>query len=400
MFKKIVTWSTVNRSTTILLTVMFTVLGVFAGLNMEVDVLPNINKPTVVVFAEADGFAPEEVEKSVLVPLENAILGTAGVERVRGTASFGLGIVNSEFAFDSDIFKNRQLIQERISNLNLPPNVRVSLGPVSSVMGEIMWAGVKNENNLSPTELRTYVDYTLKPNILKIKGISDVIVMGGDVLEWQVRLNADMMQRFGITQEEVNAVLERNLQNASGGILQQNNKEYPVRIFVTPQNIEQLSDLTLTTEKGIVRIGELASFVRGASTVRGSASIDGKQGIILRIFKQPNSETLTVTKEIDALFVDLQKSAPPGVVLSTNLFRQEWFISAGLKNVEVALFEALLIVAVIVFLFLARWRPTLITLLAIPTSIAVTAIIFLFIRFISKCNDSWRNSCSHWRTGR
>jgi Cu/Ag efflux pump CusA len=143
MFKKIVTWSTVNRSTTILLTVMFTVLGVFAGLNMEVDVLPNINKPTVVVFAEADGFAPEEVEKSVLVPLENAILGTAGVERVRGTASFGLGIVNSEFAFDSDIFKNRQLIQERISNLNLPPNVRVSLGPVSSVMGEIMWAGVK-----------------------------------------------------------------------------------------------------------------------------------------------------------------------------------------------------------------------------------------------------------------
>lgn len=379
MFKKIVTWSTVNRSTTILLTVMFTVLGVFAGLNMEVDVLPNINKPTVVVFAEADGFAPEEVERSVLIPLENAILGTAGVERVRGTASFGLGIVNSEFAFDSDIFKNRQLIQERISNLNLPPNVRVSLGPVSSVMGEIMWAGVKNENNLSPTELRTYVDYTLKPNILKIKGISDVIVMGGDVLEWQVRLNADMMQRFGITQEEVNAVLERNLQNASGGILQQNNKEYPVRIFVTPQNIEQLSDLTLTTEKGIVRIGELASFVRGASTVRGSASIDGKQGIILRIFKQPNSETLTVTKEIDTLFVDLKKSAPQGVVLSTNLFRQEWFISAGLKNVEVALFEALLIVAVIVFLFLARWRPTLITLLAIPTSIAVTAIIFYLL---------------------
>ncbi len=379
MFKKIVSWSTINRNKTIFLGLLVTLLGVYAGMNMEVDVLPNINKPTVIVFAEADGLAPEEVEKAVLVPLENAVLGTAGVERVRGTASFALGIVNIEFPFGSDIYKNRQLVQERISAVAVPPNVKVSLGPVSSVMGEIMWAGVKSNSNISPTDLRTYVDFTLKPNLLKVKGISDVIVMGGDVLEWQVRLNADALSKYKITQEEINLVLERNLQNASAGIIQQQNKEYPVRIFVAPKEISELADIAIHTENGPVRLGEIASFVEGASIVRGGASVDGSQGIILRIFKQPNAETLKVTKEVDSLFVNLQKTAPAGITLRTDLFRQEWFISAGLSNVEKALVEALIIVAVIVFLFLVKWKPTLITLLAIPTSIAVTAIIFYLL---------------------
>lgn len=379
MFKKIVTWSTLNRSKTVVLAVIFTIFGVYAGMNMEVDVLPNINKPTVVVFAEADGLAPEEVEKAVLIPLENAILGTADVERVRGTASFALGIVNIEFPFGSDIYKNRQLVQERISSVQIPSNVKVSLGPVSSVMGEIMWAGVKNEKDISQSDLRTYVDFTLRPNILKVKGISDVIVMGGDALEWQVRLNADALKNYGISQEEVNLILERNLQNASGGILQQQNKEYPVRIFVAPKQIEELADISIQTQRGVIRLGEVASFVKGASVVRGSASVDGKQGIIVRIFKQPNAETLKVSKEIDGLFATMQKTAPGGVVLSTDLFRQEWFISAGLSNVEKALVEALVIVAVIVFLFLMRWKPTLIILISIPTSIAVTAIIFYIL---------------------
>lgn len=379
MFKEIVTWSTLNRSKTLLLSILFTLFGIFAFVNMEVDVLPNINKPTVVVFTEADGLAPEEVEKAVLIPLENALLGTANVDRVRGSASFALGIINIEFPFGSDIYKNRQLVQERITNVTLPSNVKVSLGPVSSVMGEIIWAGVKNEKNISQSDLRTYVDYTLKPNILKTKGISDVIVMGGDALEWQVRLNADALKNYGVSQEEINLVLERNLQNASAGILQQQNKEYPVRIFVAPKEIDELANISIKTDKGIVKLGEIASFVKGASVVRGSASVDGSLGIIVRIFKQPNAETLKVSKEIDALFLELQKTAPSGVKLSTNLFRQEWFISAGLSNVEKALAEALLIVAIIVFLFLVKWRPTLITLISIPVSIAVTVIIFYLL---------------------
>ena len=379
MFKKIVSWSTLNRNKTIFIAVLFTAIGIYTGMNMKVDVLPDINKPTVIVFAEADGLAPEEVEKVVLIPLENVILGTANVERVRGTASFALGIINIEFPFGSDIYKNRQLVQERITSVSLPSNVKVSLGPVSSVMGEIMWAGIKSDTHTSPVDLRTYADFTLKLNLLKVRGISDVIVMGGDVLEWQVRLNADALGKYGVTQEEVNLVLKRNLQNASAGILQQQNKEYPVRIFVTPKEITELAEITIQTKNGTVRLGEIASFVEGASIVRGGASVDGSQGIILRIFKQPDAETLKVTKSIDKLFADLQKSAPSGVTLKTDLFRQEWFISAGLSNVEKALAEALVIVALIVFLFLMKWRPTLITLLAIPTSIAVTSIIFYIL---------------------
>ena len=309
MFKKIDEYSTIHKSRTLILAFIISALGVVVGLNMEVDVLPDINKPTVAVFAEADGFAPEEIEKLVLTPLENALLGTPGVDRVRGTASFGLGIVNSEFSFGSDIYRNRQLIQEKISQVVLPERVKISLGPVSSVLGEIMWIGVTGEG-VSDIDLRTYADFTVRPNILKTSGVSDVIIMGGDILEWQVRLNSEMMTKLGITQEMVNEILRINLINTSGGLLTQQDKEYPVRVFVAPNTISELESISFKTDQGIVRLGEIASFVKGASQVRGTASVDGKHGVILRVSKQPNSETLSVTKSIDILIGDLAKSAP------------------------------------------------------------------------------------------
>lgn len=375
MFKKLVAWSTIHKWKTVSASVLLSLLGIYATTAMDIDVLPNINKPTVAIFAEADGLAPEEVEKIVLTPIENAVLGTPGVDRVKGIASFGLGIVNSEFAFGSDIYKNRQLIQERLSQISLPENVHVSLGPISSIMGEIMWVGVTGENQ-SNTDLRSYAEFTLRPSILKLKGVSDVIVMGGDVLEWQIRLNADALRRLNLKHEDINALVSKNLQNTSGGLLVQQNKEYPIRVFVAPESFESLKNLPLQTEMGMVRLGEIASFVKGASQVRGTASIDGKSGIVLRVFKQPNAETLTVTGLVDDLIQDLSKSAPEGIKMSSDLFKQEWFISAGLKNVEEALRDAFIIVAVIVFLFLMRWRPTFIALLSIPVSICITAIIF------------------------
>ena len=375
MFKKLVAWSTLHKWKTVGLSLLLSAFGIYSAMSMDIDVLPNINKPTVAIFAEASGLAPEEVEKLVLTPIENAVLGTPGVDRVRGVASFGLGIVNSEFSFGSDIYKNRQLIQERLNQLSLPENVHVSLGPVSSIMGEIMWVGVTGDT-LSNTELRSYADFTVRPSILKIKGVSDVIVMGGDILEWQVRINADALRRFDLTQEDINSVLRNNLQNRSGGLLVQDNKEYPIRVFIAPKDITELQRLSITTEKGIIRLGEIASFVEGASTVRGTASVDGKNGIVLRVFKQPDAETLSVTKAVDDLVEDFSKSAPKGVTISSDLFRQEWFISAGLKNVEEALRDAFIIVAFIVFLFLMRWKPTFIALLSIPVSMCITAIVF------------------------
>ena len=379
MFKKILEWSTFNKGKTLLLLGLISIISLVAGLNMDIDVLPDINKPTVAVFADADGFAPEEMEKLILTPLENAILGTPGVERVRGVASFGLAIVNSEFSFGSDINLNRQLIQERIDQVSLPDGVHVSIGPTSSILGEIMWIGITSDDP-NTSDIRNYADSILRPSILKTDGISDVIVMGGDVLEWQVRLNADAMTRLGISQQMVNDVLYSNLINTSGGLLTQQDKEYPIRVFVSPESFDELQILSIQTNSGYVRLGEIASFVKGASQVRGTASIDGNQGIVLRIFKQPDAETLVVTKSIDTLVAELQKTAPEGTILKTDLFRQEWFITAGLDNVITTLIGALVLVAIIVFLFLARWRPTLITLLVFPVSLAITILIFYLLK--------------------
>jgi HME family heavy-metal exporter len=345
---------------------------------MEVDVLPNINKPTVTIFAEGEGLAAEEIERLVLTPVENALLGTPGVERVRGTASFGLALINAEFGFNSDTYRNRQLVQERLNSISLPERTHVTLGPVSSVLGEVMWLGVTGAD-VSSADLRTYADWSLRPSLLKTSGVSDVIIIGGDVLEWQVRLNAEAMRRTDITQEMVNELLRVNLKNASGGILTQDNIEYPVRILVTPETLEELRALTLTTNTGPVRLGEIASFVKGSSPVRGTGGIDGETGVVVRVFKQPNAETLTVTASIENLVTALQKSAPKGIEIKTDLFRQEWFITAGLSNVEEALRDAFIIVAIIVFLFLVKIRPTVITLLSIPASIAISAIVFYLL---------------------
>ena len=376
MFKKIIEWAVFNAWTTVALASCIAIGGVFAITAMKVDVLPDINKPTVAIFAEADGLAPEEIERLVLTPLESAVLGTPGVDRVRGVASFGLAIVNIEFSWGADIYRNRQLIQERITRVALPDKAKVSLGPISSVMGEIVWIGVTG-SGVSSTDLRTYADWTLRPNLLRTKGVSDVIVMGGDVAEWQVRLNADMMTRLGITQEMVNDLMRINLANTSGGLLVQKDREYPIRIFVTPESFEDLAALPILAKNGAhVRLGEIASFVQGASTVRGTAAIDGAQGVVMRVFKQPDAETLKVTEAIDDLVAEMRASAPQGIAINTDLFRQEWFISAGLKNVEGSLRDAFIIVGIIVFLFLAKIRPTIIILLTIPTSVLLTAIVF------------------------
>ncbi len=376
MLKKITEWSTIHYKTTTIIAAMIAIAGIFAITAMKVDVLPDINKPTVALFAEADGLAPEEIERLVLTPLENAVLGTPGVDRVRGVASFGLAIVNIEFSWGTDIYRNRQLIQERIARVALPDRAKVALGPISSVMGEVVWVGVTGAN-VSGTDLRTYADWTLRPNLLRTKGVSDVIVMGGDVAEWQVRLNADAMTRLGITQEMVNDLLRINLVNTSGGLLVQQGKEYPVRIFVAPESFENLEALPILAKNGEqIRLGEIASFMKSASTVRGTAAIDGEHGVVLRIFKQPDAETLAVTKDIDALVAEANRNAPQGIRIASDLFRQEWFISAGLKNVEEALRDAFIIVGIVVFLFLAKLRPTAITLLSIPASLSITAIVF------------------------
>jgi CzcA family heavy metal efflux pump len=383
MLNKIISYSLKHQWKVIVATCALAILGVWSFVTMKVDVLPDINKPTVAVFTEAEGFAPEEIERLILAPVENAVAGAPGVSRVRGTASFGLAIVQAEFEWGSDIYRNRQIIQERISRLDLPPGVRPVLGPVSSIMGEVMWVGLTAPlGDVDGKELRTIADWTVRPALLRVMGVSDIIVLGGDVKEWQVNLDPEAMRCYKINITDVEEKLSSVLANKSGGLLVQGGKEYPLRILVAPQNITEIEEVGITTWEGRgVRLADIATVAEGISPVRGGATIDGKPGVIMRIAKQPEAETLAVTKAVDDALSDIGRSLPEGVILRNDLFRQESFINAGLSNVRSALLEGIVIVALILALFLMHVRVTIVTLISIPLSILVTAIVFRALDF-------------------
>ncbi len=383
MLNTIIRFSLVYRWLVFGLTGVIVVVGMWSLMTMKVDVLPDINKPTVSVFTEGEGMAAEEVEQLILGQVEAAVAGAPGVTRVRSTASFGLAIVNAEFEWGTDIYRNRQIIQERLANLNLPGDARPVLGPVSSIMGEIMWVGITDDTlKTSPMELRSLADWTIRPALLRVEGISDVIIMGGDVKEWQVNLNAELMRKQGIGSEDVVAAVEGALSNKSGGLLVQGSKEYPIRIMAQPSQVSDLENITLETKSGdTLRLVDIAQLVERPSLVRGAASVDGKPGVVLRIAKQPDAETLIVTQSVDDVLKNLEKSLPPGVKLQNDLFRQEWFINQGLKNVIEGLRDGTIFVVIVFILFIMNMRVTFITLTAIPLSILVTAIVFRFFEF-------------------
>src|SRR3989344_542223 len=384
MFDKIIFWSLRHGWAVLFMAGVVIVAGIWSLATMKVDILPNINKPTVTIFAEAEGLAAEEVERLVLTPIEAAVAGVPGLERIRGTASFGLAIINIEFTWDSDIYRNRQIIQERLAISQLPEGVLPVLGPVGSIMGEILWAGITADDpKVSPMQLRTLADWTIRPALLRIPGVSEVLVMGGDVREWQINLNAERMKRYNMRLEDVEMKIRTALNNKSGSILIQNGKEFPIRIIMAPTEVAQLREIAIGNMDGRpIRLADLAIVEEGANpAIRGTASINGQPGAILRVIRQPDAETLKLTEAIDTALNSLRSSLPDGVTLYNDLFRQEWFIHAGLKNVLEALRDGAILVTIILILFLMNLRTTAITLTAIPLSIFVTAIIFKFFDF-------------------
>jgi CzcA family heavy metal efflux pump len=347
---------------------------------MKVDILPDINKPTVTVFAESPGMAAEEVERLILTPLESALAGSPGVERIRSNASFAQATVNLEFSWGSDTLRNRQIVQERLAQAVMPQGVKPTFGPSTSLLGEIMWVGINSSNEkITPMELRTLADWTIRPALLKTPGIANVLVMGGDVREWQINLNAERMRRYDIMIDDVRKGIESTLTNKSGGVITEGEKEYSIRILTAPTKATDLQDVAIG-RNGMdgrpIRLGDIASVIEGASPIRGSGAIDGKPGVILRIIRQPDAQTLAVTDAIDTTFNSLSASLPEGVRLHPNLFRQESFIRAGLNNVVGALRDGTLLVILVLIIFLMNVRTTMITLTAIPLSILATAIIF------------------------
>ena len=349
---------------------------------MKVDILPDINKPTVTVFAESPGMAAEEVERLVLNPLESAIAGAPGIERLTGNASYSQATVNIEFAWGSDRLRNRQIVQERLAQVIMPQGVKPILGPSTSLLGEIMWIGVSSANQkTSPMELRTLADWIIRPALLRTAGVANVLVMGGDVREWQINVNAERLRRYDIMFDDVRTKVESMLTNRSGGVITEDEKEYAIRILTAPTVVADLEEVAIrrsAMDGRPIRLGDIAEVIEGPSPIRGSGAIDGEPGVILRIIRQPDAQTIKVTDAINTTFTSLRSSLPDDVLLHPDLFRQESFIRAGLSNVEDALRDGTILVIIILIIFLMNLRMTAITLSAIPLSILATAIVFRY----------------------
>lgn len=382
MFNKIIAWSIGHKSIVLAAAALISAAGIWSIATMKVDILPDINKPTVTVFAESPNMAAEDVERLILNPIEAALGGTPGMTRLRGNASYALATIVIEFEWGSDILRDRQLVQERLAQTQLPDGVRPVLGPSTSLLGEIMWVGMSaGDSGLRDMELRTFADWTVRPALLKVPGVASVLVMGGDVREWQINLNAERMRRYDVMLEDVEASIRGALSNKSGGIINEGSQEYPIRIIASPNDVHELQDIAIGRNEfdgRPIRLGDIATTLEGPTPVRGSASIDGVPGVVIRIIRQPDAQTIDVTDVVRDAFASLSRSTAPGVEFHPDLFTQERFIRAGLGNVERALLDGTLLVVIVLIAFLMSARTTAITLTAIPLSVFVTAIVFNF----------------------
>ncbi len=377
MFQFIIRTSLRQRLLTLTLAALLIVYGAFALRQLPVDVFPDLNRPSVTLMTEASGMAPEEVEQFVTFPIETAMNGLPQVTRVRSTSGIGLSVVTVEFAWGSDIHRNRQQVAERLSLVReqLPAGIVPQMGPISSIMGEIMLVALGGE--ASPMLLRETADWVLRPRLLTIPGVSQVIPIGGEVRQYQITPSPMLMGDLGITLEQLeNAIRDFSL-NTSGGFLEKQSREYLIRNIGRTTRIEDLQNLVVGQRNGsIILLKQVAEVGFGARVKRGDASFGGKPAVILSVQKQPAADTVRLTRDIEAALAELGKTLPDGVAAPQILFRQADFIGKSVANVEEALRDGALMVAVVLFLFLLNTRTTLISLTAIPISILISVLVF------------------------
>jgi len=357
-------------------------LGTWQALNLPVDVFPDLNRPVVTVMTEAGGLAPEEVEVQVTIPIESVLNGLPGLIRLRSSNSAGISIVYAEFDWGTDIFKNRQIVAERLelAKEKLPSGVSPVMTPSSSVMGEIMFVGLTSpDETVDPMELRTLADWTIRPRLLAIPGVSQVIIIGGDLKQYQILVSSEKMQQKGLTVEDLKHSLAEIGLNTSGGFIDIGTKEYLIRTLGRVETIEHIREAYVGSHLGNpVSVKDIAEVKIGAFFKRGNGSVNGKHAVVMTIQKQPASETVSLTERIEKELKLIQPTLPKGVELKSDLFKQAHFINNAIGNVMEALRDGTIMVIIVLMLFLLNWRTTLITLTAIPLSFVVTAIVFKF----------------------
>ncbi|MBW7901008.1 MAG: efflux RND transporter permease subunit [Rhodocyclaceae bacterium] len=380
MFKWLLDNSLGNRLLVIIASLALVAYGAFTLSRTPVDVFPDLNRPTVTVMTEAGGMAAEEVEQLITFPLETTMNGLPGVEGVRSTSSAGLSFVYVVFDWSTDVFRARQMVAERLSAMEegLPPGVVPRMGPVSSVMGEIMQIAIPIDTaRILPMQVREYADWVLRPRLMAVPGVAQVIPIGGEVRQFQVQPDTVRMAGLGISQEQLAGALRGFSANTSGGFLELNGREYLIRHLGRSSRLDDLKNLALTARNGQpVLLRQIAEVTFAPAIKRGDAGFEGRPAVILGIQKQPTADTIHLTRSIEAALADLQKSLPAGMEAPQVTFRQASFIEASISTLQGKLIGASVFVAVILFFFLGTLRPTVIALTAIPVSIFMTALVF------------------------
>ena len=376
MLDKIIRFSLNNRLVILVAAVLLMIAGLHTATTMDVDVFPDLNAPTVAVMTEAKGMAPEEVERLVTFPIETAVNGATDVRRVRSSSTTGFSIVWVEFNWGTDIYRARQIVSEKIAVVRdtLPSNVgNPVLGPQSSILGEVMFVALTSDTT-SMQELRTIADWTIRPRLLATGGVAQVAVLGGEIREYQILLNPAKMKHYGVSLDEVYAAVENMNQNASGGILYEYGNEYIVRGVISTDNIREIGKAPVKNTNGnpvtLTNIAEVKIGNKAPKT--GVSSHRGKPAVMLTVTKQPATSTIDLTAKLDAALAELQKTLPPDVKMSTDIYRQERFINNSIDNVKKSLLEGGIFVVIVLFLFLMNVRTTLISLVTIPLALVIS----------------------------
>ena len=383
MLNKIIHFSLQNRLLVLVASILLLVGGTYMAFHTEVDVFPDLNAPTVVVMTEANGMAAEEVEQLVTFPIETAVNGATGVRRVRSSSTTGFSVVWVEFDWDTDIYLARQIVSEKLAAVDdaLPDNVgKPTLGPQSSILGELLIVGLTADST-SMLDLRTMADWTIRPRLLSTGGVAQVAVLGGDIKEYQILIHPERMKHYGVTLAEVMDVTRSMNQNTSGGVIYEYGNEYIVRGVLATTDIERMGRAVIKNIGGApVTLSDVADVRIGAQQPKlGLASEKGKPAVLITVIKQPNTGTIELTEKLEAALKDLQKNLPADVHISTDIFRQSRFIESSISNVQESLYEGAIFVVIVLFLFLANTRTTLISLVTLPLSLVVAILVLHYM---------------------
>lgn len=382
MFTWLLDFSLKNRMIVILLSAISMVYGAYTLSKMPVDVFPDLNKPTVTIMTEAGGMASEEVEQLITFPLETAMNGLPGVEAIRSVSSAGLSFIYVTFDWSVDIYRARQMVSERLSSMDgaIPDGIVSRMGPISSIMGEIMQIAIPiDESKISSMQVREYADWVLRPRLMAIPGVAQVIPIGGQVRQFQVQPNTRRMAELGLSILQIEDALRGYSANTSGGFLESNNREYLIRHIGRTSSLEDLKNIAVSNRNGqTILLRQVADITFAPAVKRGDAGYEGGPAVILGVQKQPSADTVALTKKIESAIAELKQGLPTGMDAPKVTFRQASFIDASISTLEGKLIGASIFVAVVLYFFLGTIRPVLISLTAIPVSILLTALVFKY----------------------